>query len=106
MVTGSTPKAHNQGQEKNSEKSSSKARDEMPSVCTSTNETTSDNVSCYICMAVHTSEARGERFFFMDGFGMYICDFCIKLNEFVDFKNTADCRSAVNFVPKSVVYLS
>lgn len=64
MVTGSTPKAHNQGQEKNSEKSSSKARDEMPSVCTSTNETTSDNVSCYICMAVHTSEARGERFFF------------------------------------------
>lgn len=72
MVTGSTPKAHNQGQEKNSEKSSSKARDEMPSVCTSTNETTGDNVSCYICMAVHTSEARGERFFFMDGFGMYI----------------------------------
>lgn len=42
MVTGSTSKACNQGQKKNSEKSSSKARDEMPSVGTSSNETTSD----------------------------------------------------------------
>ena len=47
MVEGSTSKASNQGQKKNSEKSSSKARDEIiPSVGTSTNETTSD-VSCY-----------------------------------------------------------
>ena len=64
MVTGSTPKVRNQGQEKSSEKSSSKARDEMPSVCTSTNETTSD-VSCYIYMVVQTSQARlGECFFY------------------------------------------
>ena len=51
MVTGSTSKACNQGQKKNSEKSSSKARDEMPSVGTSSNETTSD-VSCDMYMAV------------------------------------------------------
>ena len=63
MVTGSTPKSCNQGQEKKSEKSSSKARDEMPSVCTSTNETTSGEVSCACLYTVHTSGAGGEWFF-------------------------------------------
>ena len=98
MVTGSKPKSGNQGKEKISEKSSSKAKDEMPSVCTSTNETTSGDVSCYMCMAVHCIYKC-----FVDGLVMYICHFCIRLTGFVDFKNTADGRSVVNFVPKSVV---
>ena len=71
MVTGSTSKASNQGQKKNSEKSSSKARDEMPSVGTSTNESTSD-VSWYMYMAVQTSEsALGEWVFMLN---LAFCD--------------------------------
>lgn len=60
MVTGRKPKASNQRQCKTSEKSNSKARDEVPPVCTSTNEITNDNVSCNMYMALQISGAGGE----------------------------------------------
>ena len=63
MVTGSTPRASNQRQDKNSEKSRPKARDEMPPVCSSTNEITGDNVSCYLYMAIQISEAGHQSVF-------------------------------------------
>ena len=68
MVAGSTSKASNQGQKKNSEKSSSKARDEIiPSAGTSTNETTSD-VSSY--RAVQTSGAAWDEWVFTGEFAI------------------------------------
>ena len=60
MVTGRNPKGSNQRQDKTSEKSSSKARDEVAPVCTSTNEITNDSVSCNMYMALQISGAGGE----------------------------------------------
>ena len=60
MVTGRNPKGSNQRQDKTSEKSGSKARDEVAPVCTSTNEITNDSVSCNMYMALQISGAGGE----------------------------------------------